>query len=86
MKELDEEFIGRGEMRGFKFKQLEATNKAYLYKVDMNGAIYYEAFKRRENTRFGCVSYPTGEAFGVWAKTTKDYNKAIAYFEQFNRE
>jgi hypothetical protein len=84
MKELDKEFIGKGEVRGFKFTQLEATNQAYLYEVDMNGAIYYEVFKRRENTRFGCVSYPTGEAFGLWAQTIRDYNKALSYFNQYN--
>lgn len=40
MKELPKEFIGRGEMRGFHFTLLDATDKAYLYKVDMNGAIW----------------------------------------------
>ena len=84
MKELQKEFIGKGEVSGFKFTQLEATNKAFLYKVQAGGLIYYEVFKRRENTRYGCVSYPTSKAFGVWAQTTSDYEKALDYFNQYN--
>lgn len=83
MKELEKEFIGRGDVRGFKFTQLDATSKAYLYKVDVFGQIHYEVFKRRENTRYGNVSYPTSKAFGIWAQTTRDFQKAIQYFIQY---
>ena len=76
MKELQKEFIGRGEVRGFKFTQLLRSDVAYLYKVDVFGQIHYEVFKRRENARYGNVSYPTSKAFGKWAWTTRDYNKA----------
>ena len=84
MKELQKEFIGKGEVHGFKFTQLERTNKAYLYKVDVNGQIHFEIFKRRENLRYGNVSYPTSKAFGIWAQTTRDFVKAIAYFNLYN--
>jgi hypothetical protein len=84
MKELRNTFTGIGEVRDFKFDQLEATPKAYLYKVDVFGQIHYEVFKRRENTRHGNVSYPTSKAFGVWAQATRDYCKALAYYKKYN--
>lgn len=86
MKELRETFTGIGEVRGFEFTQLEATNKAYLYKVDVFGQIHYEVFKRRENTRYGNVSYPTSKAFGKWAQTTRDFNKALDYLIKYTKK
>lgn len=86
MKELEKEFIGRGEVRGFKFTLLESTDLAYLYKVDVFGQIHYEIFKRRENLRFGNVSYPTCNAFGRWAITTQNYHKALNYLKQYDQK
>ena len=76
MKELQEQFIGRGQVKGFAFTQIEKTASYYIYEVKTESSKYYEVFKRMENTRFGCVSYPTNNAFGTWAWTYLDLNKA----------
>ena len=72
MKELEKEFIGRGEVRGFIFTQLIKNEYGYIYQVSNNGNIYFEVFRRKENTQFNCISYPKSPAFGIWAwsKTT----------------
>ncbi|MDX9882590.1 MAG: hypothetical protein RBS73_11030 [Prolixibacteraceae bacterium] len=84
IRRLEKEFIGRGEVSGFKFTQIKATNSAFLYKVESSGVIYYEVFKKRKNVRFGNVSYPTSKAFGKWAWTYRDIDKAIKKFDQLN--
>ena len=76
MKELQEEFIGRGQVKGFAFTQIEKGASYYIYEVKTETSKYYEVFKRIENTRFGCVSYPTNNAFGRWAWTYLDLSKA----------
>ena len=76
MKELQEEFIGRGQVKGFAFTQIEKSASYYIYEVKTETSKYYEVFKRIENTRFGCVSYPTNNAFGRWAWTYLELSKA----------
>lgn len=84
MKELKEVFVGKGQVKGFKFTQLKKTENAYLYFVDTGDSGHYEIFERRENKRFNCVSYPSNKAFGLWAKTTGEYNTALRLFCEFN--
>jgi hypothetical protein len=84
MKPLALQFIGRGSVRGFEFKQLKASNNGYLYEVNAFGVIHYEVFEIRENIRFGNISYPTGEAFGKWAWTSRCLEKAIMIFTNLN--
>lgn len=69
IKELENEFVGSAEVRGFKFKQLLANGYAYLYEVRMPALSdpYYEVFERRVNRVYGCVVYPKAKAFGRWA-------------------
>jgi hypothetical protein len=86
MKPLEKEFIGRGEVRGFIFTQILMSDKAYLYQVKPNGAIQFEVFKKRENTRFGTVSYPTSNAFGRWAFTYENFASAKKKFDELNEE
>lgn len=81
MKQLREEFIGRGQVKGFKFTQIKKTKHAYLYRVDTGTSKHYEIFERRENTQFNCISYPSNKAFGIWAKTTNNYNRALDILE-----
>ena len=71
MKELQTTFIGRGEVKGFLFRQIERTERAYIYEVSHPDVKkpHYEVFRRRENDRFGAVSYPKANAFGIWAWT-----------------
>jgi hypothetical protein len=76
MKELKEYFTGRGQVKGYIFNQIKRTEYAYLYEVKENGRIHYEVFKRKENTLYDCISYPTDKAFGIWAWTLMDIESA----------
>lgn len=80
MKQLEKEFIGKGEVKNFKFTQLKASETAFIYEVNNDGSIYYEVFKRKENTQFNCISYPSSKAFGVYAWTIKNLNSALDRF------
>jgi len=81
MRELEESFIGRGQVKGFKFTQIKKNDYGYIYKVEISGRVYYEVFKRKENIRFNCVSYPSSKAFGIWAWTTRFIKSAEEYLE-----
>ena len=83
MKELEKEFIGIGEVKDFRFKQILSNNYAYMYEVKNPDVyeVYYEVFERRINEQFGCVSYPKGKAFGIWAWCITDYDRAKEKFD-----
>lgn len=88
MKELKTEFIGIGEVRGFRFKQLHNNGYAYVYEVynpDANKC-HYEVFERVENAIFGCISYPKSKSFGVWAWCIDDFDKAMLKFEEITKK
>ena len=76
MRELLIEFIGKGEVKGFHFRQLDKTEKGYLYEVTTESGTHYEVFERREDPRFGVVCYPRSKSFGIWAYSTRDLRKA----------
>lgn len=76
MKELEKEFIGKGQVKGFLFTQVKKTEHGYIYQVSDNGNLRYEVFKRKLNTRFECVSYPSNNSFGIWAFATPILERA----------
>lgn len=80
MKQLEKEFIGIGEVKGFKFKQLLSSENGYLYEVTIEQTKHYEVFKHKVNNKFNCVSYPKSKSFGIWAWCITDYNKALNKF------
>lgn len=80
MKELDSEFIGTGQVRGFKFKRELFNDRAFIYSVTTETETHYEVFLRKENTQFNCVSYPSDKAFGIWAWTYKTWEQAYNKF------
>ena len=86
MKQLPKNFTGCGEVSGFLFKQLRASDRAYLYQVDAYGKIHYEVFRKRINKRFGNISYPSSKAFGVWAWTYKYLCGAVNKFYELNNK
>ena len=83
VRELEEDFIGKGEVKGFKFTQIKKNNYAYLYAVDTGDMVFFEVFKRVVNNRFNCVSYPRSKSFGKWAKTTRLLVDAHTYFDEY---
>lgn len=63
---IEEEFIGRGEVRGFRFRQLEKRGRVYLYEVDGGyGHPHYEVFRARYNKLLGRYAYPKSKGFGA---------------------
>ena len=78
MRELPMEFVGVGEVRGFRFRQIARTDAGYVYEVVMpeSGLRHFEVFRRMENERFGCVSYPKSKSFGAWAWTCDTLERA----------
>jgi hypothetical protein len=53
LKELETEFEGRGEVKGFHFKQLHKSDAGYLYKVNTSDLHYhYEVFQRKVNRQY----------------------------------
>ena len=87
MKELKNEFVGIGEVKGFIFKQLHANGYVYLYEVTNPNDVkpHYEVFERVENIVFNCVSYPKSKSFGIWAWCISDYDKAVKKYEEIIR-
>lgn len=86
MKQLEKSFIGKGEVRGFKFEMVHSTPLGYVYAVKDDNVTHYEVFKHKENTRFKCISYPTSKAFGVWAWSMTNLDKAKQKLESFKTE
>ena len=84
MKELRKSFTGIGQVKGFEFTQVSQSDTAYIYRVNTGNNIYYEVFNRKENKRFECISYPTNNAFGLWAWTYNDTSKAEAKFDELD--
>ena len=79
MKQIEKTFIGKGEVKGFSFTQIQQNDYAYIYEVDTGNGIHYEVFQHRINKQFNCVSYPRSKSFGVWAWS---YNtKEDAYYK-----
>ena len=87
MKPLATRFKGRGEVKGYIFTQVVRSHKAYIYEVSSEGSDrkHYEVFKRIENRRHNCISYPTSKAFGIWAWTTSNLTRAIELFNELNK-
>ncbi len=86
LKELPLSFEGVGEVKGYVFRQLHVSSDAYIYEkknVD-TGLISYEVFRRKENDRFGCVSYPSSKSFGKWAWECVTYQRALNRFFDLN--
>lgn len=88
IKLIREEFVGRGEVRGFLFSQRAKSEYAYIYEVQCveGGISHFEVFKRRVNQQFGNESYPGSKSFGFWAWTFSTFNRAYDKFEELNEE
>ena len=98
IKELPDNFIGVGEVSGFKFNKLASIDKGFLYEV-MSDDIsrHYEVFERKltpicidfankiySETEFK-VRYPKAEDFGKWAWTFMGKDLALDKLETLNK-
>jgi len=86
---LENEFIGKGEVKGFRFRKIASTQHANLYEVDSGVSnVHYEVFMRKlvpvcidfENRLYSKTEqkevYPKSKDFGVWAWTYNNILKA----------
>jgi len=86
MKELKEYFSGRGQVKGYVFNQIRSTDWGFIYEVSGDNTKHYEVFKRKENTLYDCISYPTDKSFGIWAWTIYDLDKAELMLASFKND
>lgn len=78
MKLLRKEFVGRGEVRGFGFKQVYSGDKFYIYEVtdsDDKNLKHYEVIKRK--SMHGHEIYPGAASFGILGWTTPTFAEAL---------
>src|SRR5579863_4485702 len=87
LKELPETFTGRGEVKGFEFRQITRSDSAYIFEVlQVNCPIRYEIFSRKEDPRFGKIAYPTANSFGLWAWAAWTLQEANMRFYRLNEK
>jgi hypothetical protein len=79
-KEPPPEFIGKGQVKGFRFKRILSYKNVYLYEVSYYNTTWYEVFIAKYNKRFGCFGYPRPEAFGKYAWCIKSKEEAMQKF------
>jgi hypothetical protein len=98
IKDLENQFEGTGEVKGFKFRKLAFAQHSYLYEVTCDGKLYYEIFKRVKtpicidfekrlysDTEFKEV-YPKANAFGLTAWCKYDLEDATKLMYKINDE
>lgn len=83
---LQAEFIGKGEVKTFQFRQLMRGQPTCVYEVSDYGLINNEVFRIRVGKLPGTdtqyESYPKANSFGIWAWTYRNYEKAIGKFNE----
>ena len=98
IEKLQKEFIGTGEVKGFKFKQLHNEDDNYIYEVAENDKKHFEVLKADKSpkcldfenriyseTEFKHV-YPKAYKFGLTAWTYKDLNDAVQKLNELEKQ
>jgi hypothetical protein len=95
--ELEIQFQGTGQMSNFYFKQIKKNDFGYIYELKSEDSIHYEVFEKREQKEMDTeikgkkihyenkIMYPGNNAFGDWAYSCKDFEKANKYLSEFER-
>ena len=84
VKQLPQQFAGKGEVSGYYFKQLKCSNKAFIYEIHSTNSLQYEVFVNKYYKKYNCLAYPKAKSFGLWAWTYLDYNSALKKYNQLN--
>ena len=96
-KELEKQFIGKGEVKGFNFNLLMRNEIASIYHVQNENDNHYEVFKRRFSPV--CIDfekrlysetdfkefYPRSKDFGINAWTFTDLEKTMKKFVEITK-
>lgn len=84
---LPTEFVGRGEVKNFKFRRRIGNPRAFVYQVDTNyPSTHYEVFLAKWSPKFKKLSYPGSKSFGKWAWSFTSYPKALVKFNELINE
>lgn len=97
IREIPKTFDGRGEVKGFTFTQIAANEHGYIYEVFSGTVKHYEVFRRRIRDTFDMIdgvrvvtgqkySYPSSNAFGIWAWTKFKVADAIYRLDQLEKK
>lgn len=100
MIELEKEFDGRRNVKGFRFTQLAFNGLCYVYlvtdTVNPEHSFWYEVFRRREAKETDVVFngvpvhydarvvYPGDGEFGLTAKCCNSLEKAMYWYEKWS--
>jgi hypothetical protein len=96
IKKLPENFEGKGEVKGFEFRQVKRSEKTLLYEVYSANFKHFEVFAIKttpvcldfENRVYSETDfkeiYPKSKDFGSWAFTTRKLLRAVDLFESLN--
>jgi hypothetical protein len=87
IKQLPLEFIGRGEVKKFKFTQIKKNEFGFIYKVESeDSSSHYEVFENKISNCYDFINktitgelmetYPSAKFFGKWAWTANTLEKA----------
>ena len=82
--QLPKYFLGKGEVRGYKFTQIKSSTNAYLYRVDSVNNSHFDVFKKHIDTRYDKEYYPKSRSWGYSAWTFKEHKKAFRKFQELN--
>lgn len=70
IKKLKPTFVGRGEVKGFVFNQIDRTDKFAIYEVDTGLSKHYEVFRIYKisygNEELERETYPGSNSFGLY--------------------
>ena len=93
---LPSEFRGTGEVDDFQFNVVHASDKAYIYQVNVSDSTHYEVFERKKvplcidfanriysETDFKEV-YPKAKDFGIWAWTYNKFSDALVKLNEIS--
>jgi hypothetical protein len=85
-KELPPNFVGKGDVKGHSFLQINGSFDAYIHEVcDTFGKIWYELFKKVYDARFHEIAYPRAKAFGISAWSCRTMEQAQKRFHLLNK-
>lgn len=91
---MENQFIGKGAVKGMVFSLLQETSNGFLYSVEDEGRVHYEVFKRVERPKLldwdtkeiseeKYPVYPRTEDFGKWAWSYSSLEKAVSRLQSF---
>lgn len=86
IKNLPNQFIGKGEVKDFLFTKIKESEKAFLFEVD-SGCLnkHFEVFRKRFKTNSVRFCYPTSKGFGDWAWCPCSLERAFEIFDEINQ-